>query len=95
MKPMHVLTLDDAIALQMENELLTYEVRHLRARLVPRERRMQRMRERLDNAREQRDEAIGDLRWVLHRLDHSPLGPAFRRVGGYRALRDKYLGDGQ
>lgn len=103
MKEMRVLTVDDAVALQMENELLAYEVRHLRARLAvsqqvpsapPAAVLTQRLRRELRTVRKERDEALGDLQWVLGRLDRSAMGLVFRRYGGFRALRARYLGSG-
>ena len=80
---------NDADALRMENELLAFEVRFLKARL----------------GRSGKDlgsstplsrisylaEAEGDLILLLQRLGASPLGTVFRRNKSYRILEERYL----
>ena len=79
----------DVDALRMENELLAFEVRFLKARL----------------GRSGKDlgsstplsrisylaEAQGDLILLLRRLGSSPLGPVFRLQRNFRVLEDRYL----
>ncbi|HEX2181448.1 MAG TPA: hypothetical protein VHH10_04125 [Rubrobacteraceae bacterium] len=79
----------DADMLRMENELLAFEVRFLKARL----------------GRSGKDlgsstplsrisylaEAEGDLVLLLRRLGGSPLGPVFRLQRNFRVLEDRYL----
>lgn len=79
----------DVDALRMENELLAFEVRFLKARL----------------GRSGKDlgsstplsrisflvEAEGDLIVLLRRLGGSPLGPVFRLQRNFRVLEDRYL----
>ncbi|WP_141012883.1 hypothetical protein [Nocardioides sambongensis] len=85
--------------LQMENELLRYEVAHLRARLAAADEARTAAQRTLERLREKQapsaalDEARTDLMWLLGRLDRSPAGPLLRRYGGFRTLRDKYLGE--
>jgi hypothetical protein len=83
----------DVDALRMENELLAFEVRFLKARL----------------GRSGKDlgsstplsrisylaEAEGDLILLLRRLGGSPLGPAFRLQRNFRVLEDRYLNSPQ
>jgi hypothetical protein len=79
----------DVDALRMENELLAFEVRFLKARL----------------GRSGKDlgsstplsrisylaEAEGDLILLLRRLGRRPLGPVFRLHRNFRVLEDRYL----
>jgi hypothetical protein len=79
----------DIDRLRMENELLAFEVRFLKARL----------------GRSAKDlgsstplsrisylaEAEGDLILLLRRLGSSPLGPVFRLKRDFRILEDRYL----
>ena len=79
----------DVDMLRMENELLAFEVRFLKARL----------------GRSGKDlgsstplsrisylaEAEGDLILLLRRLASSPLGPVFRLNKTFRVLEDRYL----
>jgi hypothetical protein len=79
----------DADKLRMENELLAFEVRFLKARL----------------GRSGKDlgsstplsrisylvEAAADLNLLLRRLATSPLGPVFRLSKSFRVLEDRYL----
>lgn len=82
---------DELASLVMENELLRYEVVHLRARLAAAEKAVAKSagaprEEKVD------DTARADLVWLLERLDRSPAGYLLRTRNGFRALRDKYLG---
>lgn len=94
MRPLDPVEATEAHALAMENELLRYEVRHLRARL------------RGDFANAVLDpetspiaarnaQAHDDLLWLLRRLDDSPAGIALRRVPGFRTLRERYLSESE
>ena len=82
---------DELASLVMENELLRYEVVHLRARLAAAEKAVARSAaapggEKPDST------ASADLIWLLERLEHSPARSLLRTRKGYRTLRDKYLG---
>jgi hypothetical protein len=80
---------DELASLVMENELLRYEVVHLRARLAAAEK----ARAKSAAGRENPDDsARADLVWLLERLDRSPAGSLLRARKGFRAIRDKYLG---
>lgn len=105
MEPLLRVTPDELSALQMENELLRYEVAHLRARLAaPRTGPKAGTGTSTGtgtgngtrNGTAERDEAAQarrDLVWLLERLDAIPVaGPALRRRAGYRELRERYLG---
>ncbi|MGH3347331.1 MAG: hypothetical protein ACRDO4_10135 [Nocardioides sp.] len=90
-----------AVDLQMENELLRYEVVHLRARLAAaedlaakRQGRLERLGDQRATTGSTRDEARDDLVWLLTRLDRSPAGLLLRRYAGFSTLRDRYLGAG-
>ena len=78
---------DELASLVMENELLRYEVVHLRARLAGAEQAVAK-----SAAGPGGDTARADLVWLLERLDRSPAGFLLRTRKGFRALRDKYLG---
>jgi len=75
--------------LRMENELLAFEVRFLRARLgwpgrgsgsSPSLTRLAQL-----------EEAESDLVLLVRRMSSSPLGPFLRRRGEFRALEERYL----
>ena len=83
----------DADLLRMENELLSFEVRFLRARLA-------------DSARAPGSRAAGsasmsrlvhleeaenDLVLLVRRLGSSPLGPVLRRSANFRTLEERYV----
>jgi hypothetical protein len=79
----------DLDVLRMENELLAFEVRFLRARLgwtgrgsgsSPSLNRLARL-----------EEAENDLVLLVRRMASSPLGPFLRRSGSFRALEERYL----
>ncbi len=78
----------DIDALHMENELLAFEVRFLKAQLAePPERSMKQLEDRL--ARLERVET--DLILLLRRQANSPLGWFFRLWPGFRTLEQRYL----
>jgi hypothetical protein len=91
----------DIDALQMENELLAFEIRFLKAQLADIQRlkkshlaETQRLESRLEAsersvARLERVEK--DLVLLLSRLANSPLGWLFRFNRGFRTLEQKYL----
>jgi len=75
--------------LRMENELLAFEVRFLRARLgwpgrgsgsSPSLNRLAQL-----------EEAESDLVLLVRRMSSSPLGPFLRLRGGFRTLEERYL----
>lgn len=79
----------DIDKLRMENELLTFEVRFLRARLgwpgrgsgsSPSLNRLAHL-----------EEAEGDLVLLVRRMSSSTLGPFLRLSGGFRTLEERYL----
>ncbi len=79
----------DIDALRMENELLAFEVRFLKAQLAGAERlENERLRSRLEES----ERAEKDLVLLLRRLANSPLGPFFRLKQGFRTLEQRYLG---
>jgi hypothetical protein len=79
----------DLDMLRMENELLTFEVRFLRARLgwVGRGTGSSPSLNRLA----QLEEAENDLVLLVRRLASSPLGPFLRLKGEFRVLEERYL----
>jgi hypothetical protein len=77
----------DIDALRMENELLAFEVRFLKAQLAEPERSPKQLEERL--ARLERAET--DLVLLLRRLANSPLGWFFRLWPGFQTLEQRYL----
>ena len=79
----------DLDTLRMENELLAFEVRFLRARLgwpgrgsgsSPSLNRLAQL-----------EEAESDLILLVRRMSSSPLGPFLRLRGEFRTLEDRYL----
>ena len=79
----------DLDMLRMENELLAFEVRFLRARLgwpgrgsgsSPSLNRLAQL-----------EEAESDLVLLVRRMSSSPLGPFLRLRGGFRTLEERYL----
>jgi hypothetical protein len=79
----------DLDMLRMENELLAFEVRFLRARLgwpgrgsgsSPSLTRLAQL-----------EEAESDLVLLVRRMSSSPLGPFLRLRGGFRTLEERYL----
>ena len=102
MKPLRQSSIDDLASLQMENELLMHEVRYLRARVTSAERqaaqasRAQQAAPKPESparpvaVEETHRQAEDDLRWLLRRLDESPLGLLLRRKQGFRTLLSRY-----
>ena len=84
----------DLDTLRMENELLAFEVRFLKARggSSGRSTGSSVSLSRLTHL----EEAENDLVLLLRRLGGSPLGPALRLGGGFREMERRYLSpDGQ
>jgi Tfp pilus assembly protein PilN len=84
----------DIDALQMENELLAFEIRFLKAQLadIPRLKKSHLAEtQRLESRLEASERAEKDLVLLLSRLAHSPLGWLFRFKRGFRTLEQKYL----
>ena len=79
----------DMDTLRMENELLAFEVRFLKARLG-RSGTMPGSSASL-NRMSRLEEAETDLRLLLGRMSRSPLAPALRRSVNYRTLEHHYL----
>lgn len=90
MTPLDPITPSDASRLAMENELLRYEVAHVRARMCEMHDRMKELQD-APAAPSGGGQAYDDLVWLLRRLDTSPAGVALRRVRGFRILRERYL----
>ena len=92
MTPLEPIRPADASSLAMENDLLHYEVLHLRARVADLLDRIKDLEQSPTAERAVSDQqAHDDLVWLLRRLDTSPAGVALRRVGGFRILRERYL----
>lgn len=105
MQPLSPMRPEEHSALAMENELLRYEVRHLRARLKGAEQEVARLeRERADaatgdtagdavamTAPGEAGQAHDDLVWLLQRLNNTPAGFALRRQAGFRTLLERYV----
>jgi Tfp pilus assembly protein PilN len=84
----------DIDALQMENELLAFEIRFLKAQVAD----IQRLKkshlaetQRLESRLEASERAEKDLVLLLSRLANSPLGWLLRFKRGFRTLEQKYL----
>jgi predicted RNase H-like nuclease (RuvC/YqgF family) len=96
----------DMDALRMENELLTFEVRFLKAQLSAREaehersaaqlqsrlEEAERAAEQLSNRLAEAERAEQDLILLLRRLADSRLGWCFRLKENFRILEQRYLG---
>lgn len=79
----------DVDVLRMENDLLSHEVRYLRARMEQgADRQMGPAAQLTDRDLER---AYNDMRWFVDRLDSSIVGPILRLWPGFRTLRDRYL----
>ena len=103
MRPLRHTQPDEATTLAMENELLRHEVVHLRARLLATAAELRRLEKETSAAGRPvaaaveaaeppvPDETLNDLRWLLRRLEGSPLAWVLRRREGYRQLVDAYL----
>lgn len=79
----------DMDALRMENELLAFEVRFLKARMAQpgKLRGSSTSLNRLSSL----EEAERDLVLLLRRMSTSPLGPVLRRSKSFRTLEQRYL----
>ena len=85
-------TPNDVDLLRMENELLAFEVRFLKARLSdpvrgPGSAAGSTSMSRLVHL----EEAENDLVLLVRRLGSSPLGPALRRSANFRTLEERYV----
>lgn len=86
-------TPDDIDLLRMENELLAFEVRFLKARLnepsggVPRASGPAMSLSRLQHL----EDAEKDLKLLVRRLRESPFGAVLRRSKNFRGLERRYL----
>jgi hypothetical protein len=95
MEPLKPASTDEVGSLLMENELLRYEVKHLRARLaaagtVPEPvKRKGKGKPKVEPVAEP-SQAEADLVWLLNRLNSSPLGAVLRRADGFRTLLERY-----
>jgi hypothetical protein len=99
MQPLSRVTGDELSSLMMENELLRYEITHVRARLAAAEQMLAKAQRDLELA-EASEESTGggeaatardDLVWLLTRLDSSPLGRVLRRRRRIAELNRRYL----
>jgi hypothetical protein len=86
----------DIDKLRMENELLTFEVEYLRNVVAEKGRSSQQAAtaDALGISSEETEElkqARSDLRWVLRRLDGSPIGWILRRRQGFASLTNRWL----
>jgi hypothetical protein len=99
MQPLSRVTADELSSLVMENELLRYEITHVRARLAAAEKALDKTRRELDLGTASETSIGGvdaaavreDLVWLLTRLDSSPLGRVLRRRPRIAELRRRYL----
>ena len=89
----------DIDALRMENELLAFEVRFLKAQLAEPERtvaQLEQSKAQLEESRMQLETRLEgvetDLVSLLRSLATSPLGRFLRRKQEFRALEQRYLG---
>ena len=80
----------DIDALRMENELLAFEVRFLKAQLAETERLKARLAE-AENSIERLERAERDFVLLLRRLADSPFGWFLRLRRGFRNLEQQYL----
>jgi hypothetical protein len=76
----------DLDLLRMENELLAFEVRFLRARLG-----QTKVGRSPADQLSHLEEAEHDLQLLLKRIGKSPLGPLFRRTTNFEVLEQRYL----
>lgn len=97
-------TPQDIGTLQMENELLLFEVRHIRAQLASADRRIKaavaakdrelrakdRQLKRAGKRIARLEKAHGDLVWLVQRLDASPARYFLHRWPGFRRLAGIY-----
>jgi hypothetical protein len=103
-KPLEQVVAEDQTSLAMENDLLRYEIRHLRGRLEAQGKEITSLQSGAPpasdrtNARdapgvvtERERRTRNDLVWLLRRLDRSPLRWLYSRRKGFVALRERYL----
>ncbi len=83
----------DIDALRMENELLTFEIRYLRAEVAQTEQLKARLTESEKRLEESKrlQQAEKDLVLLLRSLGHSPLGSFLRLKRSFRTLEQRYL----
>ena len=82
----------DIDLLRMENELLAFEVRFLKARLAESGRVPGSAAGSTSMSQIARlEEAERDLVLLLQRMGSSPLGPVFRVSGSFRTLEERYV----
>lgn len=74
----------------VELDFLRYENAHLQSRVRELEKQVRNVTVERDTIRHERNLAIQDLRWTLDRLARSPIGPAMRRLDGFRRLQKKW-----
>lgn len=79
--------------LRMENELLTFEIRFLKARLAGSARGQGSATAGLTSMSRllHLEEAENDLVLLVRRLGSSPLGPVLRRSANFRTLEERYV----
>jgi hypothetical protein len=102
MQPLSRVTTDELSNLVMENELLRYEITHVRARLAAAEKTLDKTRRELELVKAGAEPAVGadpdkvreDLVWLLTRLDSGFLGRILRRRPRIVELRQRYLSEG-
>lgn len=102
MNPLRRTEADETSTLAMENELLRYEVVHLRARIaaVESERdKAEREKAKLESGDavvdpDAPDAARDDLVWLLGRIEATPASVVLKRREGYRRLVATYLNEG-
>ena len=80
----------DIDLLRMENELLAFEIRFLRARLAGNNVGRSSVTTPGDRLAHL-EEAEHDLQLLLKRMGRSPLGPLFRRTTNFGPLEQRYL----
>lgn len=94
MNPLHRSTPEDAAGLQMENNLLTHEIRHLRSRLRSVLRQLRDLQAVDESGAPvslaDMRQAHEDMQHLIARLDSSGLGPVLRRRPGFKVLIDRY-----
>lgn len=87
---------DDIDRLRMENELLAFEVLYLKSRIAEYDRTGATPITTHETAVSEQslqryEDALKDLRWILRRIDRSPLGWVLRRRSGFASLKDRWL----
>ncbi|MEO9324939.1 hypothetical protein ABFT23_15700 [Nocardioides sp. C4-1] len=94
MRPLHHTQPDEVTTVAMENDLLRLEVAHLRARLKSAESELLFPGKPAPTASAGADgdaDPLSDLRWLLQRIEATPLAHVLRRRSGYRRLVETYL----